>query len=381
MNNTFELELRAHIEALVYKKYTGEISIEEEEELSILLETHPELKDIQQELEKLIAEGVLETKPKIVPISAKRELFENKIRRTVRISKIRKWTVAASIFILLGAGSLYFFSNFTGDESATVAKNIAEASVVLTTADGQVITLGQKREIATAQGTINASLDSMLVLQGHGTLPAQLNELKVPEKRDYSITLADGTKVRLNSATILRFPFNFNGGKREVYIDGEAYFSVASNAQQPFIVNTPAGAIKVLGTEFNVNTYDNNQLITSLVSGATLVQTENDTLQLAPGQEAIVLKGNPIKKVSFDRATTLSWMNGILYFDQTTLVEIASRIERWYGFKVMFDDPTIKNVLLTTHLNKHKHIESFLTMLQNTTSVKSYFKNGNLHLY
>ncbi|GEP94524.1 FecR family protein [Chitinophaga cymbidii] len=381
MNNTFDLELHAHTEALVYKRYTGEISEEEEVELSKLLATHPHLESIQQELDRLIAAGVLDKTPHISLTSSQRAAFEDKIHRSSRIRKVRQWAVAASVLVLLGVGGLYFFTRTTPNNTGVTAGiHVATTGVVLTTADGQVIALGEKKEISTPQGSISASMDSMLV-QGQGELASRLNELKVPEKLDYAVTLPDGTRIRLNSATILRFPFAFQGDKREVYIDGEAYFTVASNVQQPFIVNTPSGSIEVLGTEFNVNTYVANRLITSLVSGATIVHSEKEKMQLSPGQEATVLKGNAIEKASFDPSTTLSWMKGVFYFDQAPLKEITSMVERWYGYKVVFDDLALRDILLTAHLNKHQPIQSFLTMLQNTTSIKSYFKEGSLHLH
>lgn len=379
MNDTSDLELRAHIEALVYKKYAGELSIEEEAELTKLLAAHPHLSSIQSELETLIAEGVLEKKPQVEAIAPRRRAFEYKIDQSARKKKIRQRVMAVSLFLLLGVGGLFFLYNNT-PKTIIVENNISDTSIVLTMADGQVIALGGKNEITTSQGGITSSTDSVLI-HSNGSLANQYNELKVPEKLDYAIALSDGTRIRLNSSTMLRFPFAFNGEKREVFIDGEAYFTITPNAQQPFIVNTPVGSIEVLGTEFNVNTYVNNRLITSLISGATTVRAEKERLQLTPGKEAIVLRGKPILKRSFDPSTTLSWMKGVFFFDQAPLKEIASMIQRWYGYNVIFDEQPLQEILLTAHLDKRQPIQSFLTMLNNTTSINYYFKGGNLHLH
>ncbi|MGY0036742.1 FecR family protein [Pedobacter sp. NJ-S-72] len=92
--------------------------------------------------------------------------------------------------------------------------------------------------------------------------------LVVPVKLDYQITLSDGTRVWLNSASSLHFPFSFSGATREVYLTGEAFFKVAKNPDQPFIVHTNQTDVKVLGTEFNVNSYNSNITMTSLVEGS-----------------------------------------------------------------------------------------------------------------
>src|SRR5690606_25037817 len=124
------------------------------------------------------------------------------------------------------------------------------------------------------------------------------NIISVPFKRDYKLILSDGTEVWLNSLSNLRFPFNFIGEKREVFLEGEAYFKVAKDTK-PFIVHVGETDIKVLGTSFNINS-DGTQVITSLVEGSVLNSAGNESVLLKPGYQSIFEPLTGFKEQAFD---------------------------------------------------------------------------------
>ncbi|MCG7859706.1 FecR domain-containing protein, partial [Flavihumibacter sediminis] len=104
------------------------------------------------------------------------------------------------------------------------------------------------------------------------------------------------TKVWLNAATSLQFPASFNGKERRVKLTGEAYFEVAQNAAQPFIVETPYQTVEVLGTHFNVNAYKDEALSrTTLLEGKVKVQSGTSSQVIKPGQQAACIQAGSIQ--------------------------------------------------------------------------------------
>ena len=187
------------------------------------------------------------------------------------------------------------------------------------------------------------------------------NTLTVPPQTDYHIELADGTEVHLNASSTLRFPFIFTGRTREVYLEGEAYFTVAHNPARPFIVHTGTTSVIALGTAFNVNTYDNNSITTSLVQGSVVTDV-GDSLDvtLKPGFEAIYCPGERFKVKRFAETLTLGWRDGVYRFHTRPLEELSPVLLRWFGLKLVFATPELSRQLFSGSLEKDKAVEASL---------------------
>lgn len=207
----------------------------------------------------------------------------------------------------------------------------------------------------------------------------KLNKLTVPSGMTYQLVLGDGSKVWLNSTTTLEFPFTFSGDTRTIVINGEAYIEVAKDEAHPFIVHTPGNnEIQVLGTTFNVNTYDSSVARVALLSGAVKVKTAaGKSLQLKPGYEAIAA-ANQLQTRQFDAENLLAWRQGQYYFSNATLQEVSEVITRWYGISVVLDAPVQKT--FTGDLNRHRPLEEFLKGIHQLMDVEYYYKDGVLHL-
>lgn len=112
--------------------------------------------------------------------------------------------------------------------------------------------------------------------------------------------LSDGTRVHANAESRLTYPVSFTGNKREVYLTGEALFEVAKDTLHPFIVHTPYGIVEVVGTRFNVNTYEKNQTTVTLEEGAVKVYCEEkkgtEQKSLSPGEQAVIQSKQLIHK-------------------------------------------------------------------------------------
>ncbi|SFE98067.1 FecR family protein [Chitinophaga sp. CF118] len=207
----------------------------------------------------------------------------------------------------------------------------------------------------------------------------KLNKLSVPTGMTYQLVLADGSKIWLNAATTLEFPFTFNNNTREITINGEAYLEIAQDETKPFIVHIPGNnTIQVLGTTFNVNTY--NQPRIALVTGAVKVKTAaGKSLQLQPGYEAVAAD-NELQSRQFDADNLLAWRQGQYYFSKATLQEVSEVISRWYGTQVIIDKSPISNKTFTGNLNRNRPLEEFLIGIHQLMDVEYYYQDDILHL-
>ncbi|MEO6916056.1 MAG: FecR domain-containing protein, partial [Chitinophagaceae bacterium] len=204
-----------------------------------------------------------------------------------------------------------------------------------------------------------------------------LNILSVPRTKNYSLTLSDGTKIEMNSKTILRFPFQFKRKTREVYLEGEAYFKVAKDKDHPFIVHARGSEIRVLGTVFNLNTYDSSFTKTSLVEGSVVASNAMTKVQLKAGFEASTSKaGGKISVEKFDETEVLSWRKGRFNFRNASLHDLSSLLMRWYKVKVVFENPSGSKKTFSGEIWKNQPVELFLDNLKLSNNIPLQYSNG-----
>ncbi len=167
------------------------------------------------------------------------------------------------------------------------------------------------------------------------------NELNVPYGRNFEVTLSDGTKVHLNSGSKLKYPIQFiKGEKRNVFLEGEAYFEVTKNKEQPFTVNADNMSLEVLGTVFNIMAYpEDSKITTVLVEGSVAIShsskiNDSKTL-LKPNQQAFWNKSDGkinIKPVKPNIYT--AWTEGRTVFEHMAFKNILKKLERRYNVKI-----------------------------------------------
>lgn len=165
-------------------------------------------------------------------------------------------------------------------------------------------------------------------------------------------TLADGTKVWLNSNSELQFPMLFTEDKREVKLKGEGFFEVTKNEKQPFRVNAGELKVEVLGTSFNVISFDNDaQSEVVLVTGEVALTSENGQInreysKMHPGQRAVYQKEKQkifAEEVNVDKY--ISWRDGNLIFRDDSMEDVVKRLSRWFNVEITINDPEIKNYI------------------------------------
>lgn len=190
------------------------------------------------------------------------------------------------------------------------------------------------------------------------------NTILVPRGGEYMLTLSDGTRVFLNSETELRFPVQFIGNKRQLYLSGEAYFEVTSDSLSPFIVSAGSNQIEVLGTDFNVRCYpDDCDCATTLVNGQVRLKTIKTSIVMNPGEQVTVEASGDYHKEFVNPTNYTAWKDGNFVFKQQTLDEVMRTMRRWYNIKVEFTDPALKQFLFTGSIKRYDDFTKIIDML------------------
>ncbi|HEY9195559.1 MAG TPA: FecR family protein [Mucilaginibacter sp.] len=238
-----------------------------------------------------------------------------------------------------------------------------------------------------------------------------LQQKNTPSRVKSKIYLSDGSVVTLNSETTLKYPPSFTGPTREVYLNGEAFFDIAKDHSHPFIVHAGNMSIKVLGTAFNVRSYKNDVASeTTLIRGAievTLADRPSDRIILKPN-EKLILKSTTFKRHTIARNlvaqtpdsaktsyaltnltylrsndTTVvetSWVNNRLVFKDEDFVEIANKMERWYGVKIKFKNQGIKDYHFTGVFYRES-VTQALSALQMIEQFNFKYKDETIYIY
>lgn len=207
------------------------------------------------------------------------------------------------------------------------------------------------------------------------------------------VVLADGSQVWLNAGSKIRYPKDFSGTRtREIYLAGEAFFDIATNEEKPFIVHAGGLAIKVLGTTFNVRSYEKDRIVeTTLVEGKVSIESVHDDsvfqLTLLPNQQALFRKDKGT--LAMDTVKTenyIAWKNGWMIFDDKPFSFIKETMERWYDVSIHMEDETSLSCTYSARF-KDKSLQEVLEIFRNTESIqyriegKQVFISGKLCQY
>ncbi|MFC6098999.1 FecR family protein [Olivibacter domesticus] len=294
-------------------------------------------------------------------------------KRKYRKAAVKIWmklAVASAAIILLTLG--FFLSEKSSEmrevnkqkislEGKDILPGDQRAKIILS--DGTMLDLGKPfkqikeqdgTEIQDLRGTVNYA-------QNRNSIKRLIfNTLKVPKAGTYQLTLPDGTKVWVNAMSTLRFPVQFVGEERRVYLEGEAYFEVAKDYTKPFVVEIAGSQIEVLGTQFNVSTY-HSDMTTTLVEGMVKVSNGEKFKLLKPGQEAKIHQ-KQIAVTSANLAKAIAWKEGDFYFEKDDIMDVMQQLQRWYDFKVEYKG-TKPNQLFSGTISRNSRLSEVLDML------------------
>ncbi len=296
----------------------------------------------------------------------------------------KSMVAAASLILLLSAGTgLWNTDNVKPaivQAPATINNDVGPGfdGAILTLASGkQIILDSAKNGSLTTEGTtkITKLSNGQLAYNGPDENTAEIlyNTLTTPKGRKTSVVLADGTQVWLNAASSIRYPTSFSGGERRIEITGEAYFEIAKNSAMPFVVRKSGGdyRIQVLGTHFNVNAYDDEDVIrTTLLEGSVKILKKGSSSTLKPGQQAIASNGNDRIEVLPDAniGEVMAWKNGIFRFDRADIKTVMRQIARWYDVDVEYKGTITQHFGGT--ISRDVNVSHVFKMLEMTGAVR-----------
>ena len=274
------------------------------------------------------------------------EFKEKNIHKTRPISRSKRRYVlrAAAVFIgIIGtAYGMFLLSPFQKEHSIPVVKS---TQITLKLGDGTVRTLDEaSSEIVTNSNgrTVVNHEQNRLIYKKKGSIQTtvEYNELAVPNGKKFELILSDGSHVILNSGSKLRYPVVFSEGTtRNVFLDGEAYFSVAKDESRRFTVETDNMTTEVYGTIFNVSSYsDENNTSTVLVEGSVGVYKSNreensEPIDIIPGQRAVITQGTIVID-EVDISKYIAWTEGKLLFADDPFEMIIKELERHFDVSI-----------------------------------------------
>ncbi|WP_316794695.1 FecR family protein [Pedobacter frigoris] len=304
------------------------------------------------------------------------EKVDKRGTRIVILSRL-KWISAAAILIVVGM-TLWF----NQIQLKKAADNIDYASKILPGTNKAILILddGSRIDLDKAgNGVIAKQTGLSIEKTGDGSLVYSKSNFKgdesdnrikyltvlTPKGGKYEITLSDGTKVWLNSASSMRYPSSFNGKERRIELKGEGYFEVSHDSSRPFIVSSDNQEVKVLGTHFNISAYDDDGYIkTTLLQGSVKV----NATYLKPGQQATLIEKNIVVK-EVDVQNAIDWKNGKFILKDDDLKTIMRKLSRWYDIEVEYSG-NVDGLSFGGRVSRSKNLSEALEVLRLTGDVK-----------
>lgn len=276
----------------------------------------------------------------------------------------KKWLSAAAMLILMAAATLMYLRS-KQVQPVPVAKIALKQDIAAPSTNTAIITLGNGQQIildSAGKGLLAMEGNVELTKKADGSIVYQgssdkylVNTLNNPRgSKPITLVLSDGSKVWLNSESSLRYPVAFGAAERQVEITGEAYFEVAKKAQPFKVAVAGKGVVEVLGTHFNINSYqDETYTKVTLLEGSVKVYLQTngaaEAIAIKPGQQALYLsdqqKQTAIQvKNDIDLSAVVAWKNGFFNFDNADLKSVLRQLSRWYNVDVVYQGNIPKRV-------------------------------------
>lgn len=379
-----------HIARLIAKSFYDELTRQEKSELDSWL-----VVSTNRKLYESLRNKDLEAKRKqeeLIDLNDNWQKIKSRIsfKKRRRISHRIKYAAAIALPILIATFYLFQRQNIESYITTSVilqAPQPGSSKAVLVLADGKQIDLSQQLNHCHPNDStvIFRNRNNTLTVEQEVVAdirPIDYQTIFIPIGGEYRLVLSDGTKVWLNSDTRLRFPASFSDQKRIVYLEGEAYFEVTPNKQQPFIVKTREIDIEVLGTKFDVKAYGTDSYIYATLAEGSIKTTalhEATTLVLSPNQQCQYVKTTgQMKKKNVDAQLFIGWTKGKFIFENETLEEIMNQLGRWYDTKVSYQSPELKSYRFTGYVDRFDDISTILRMIEKTYDITFNIQGQNI---
>jgi len=299
-------------------------------------------------------------------------------------------TIAASLFMIIYIGYKFFDTQSASHPIAKIAKQDllpGSNKAILKLADGSEIILNDALNgILTRQGKSNVSKndDGFIEyneLNAEGEKKVYVNTLSTPRGGQYRLMLPDKSLVWLNAQSSITFPSAFIAKERKVSVTGEVYFEVSKDKTRPFIVETGDADVEVLGTQFNVNIYpDEENAAVTLLEGSIKLSHNYTSKILIPGQQAIFNKNtNNIQLKNVEVDNVVDWKNGLFIFEDASVPEVMRQIERWYDVDVKYVGKT-PDIKFNGVVSRNNNVSKLLKLLQTAGNIEFNINNKTIEV-
>lgn len=306
------------------------------------------------------------------------KLFAKPQNRVLKlISTTRFIRNAAAVLVILSAGLL------VNQQLSKTPKVVPGSAKAFLHFNGKEDTLGMKKAgLIYQHGGVTVSTQSngavvFMAVDADSATAVKLNTITTPRGGVFKVTLSDGSMVMLNAGSKLTFPTGFRGPERKVYVEGEAFFRVAKNADKPFIVQVGGNEIKVLGTQFNVSSYpETGGVETTLLEGSvSFSNAEGKNVLLKPNQQVLSAYGHlSLKDVpaeDFD-----AWTTGEFLFNDVPVSVVMQKLARWYNIEVQPASMPSKNLYM--RISRKADINEILKMIAKATDLEFDLKGNQI---
>lgn len=206
------------------------------------------------------------------------------------------------------------------------------------------------------------------------------NTLVIPSMYTYTVILSDSSEVIVSANSKLTYPVNFSGDYRDVELDGGAFFKV-KKSDKPFRVKVKGIEVNVYGTEFNINSYNENTVKTILLSGSIGVKYrekgEMEEIEIKPNQEFYINTVSEITKLYSDVNIEKhrAWIDGFFRYDEEPICDLLEDLSNWYGVSFKYLLSEINDIDITAYMSRDMSIDDLLKMIEVISNVK-FIKNG-----
>ena len=386
------------ISRLIAKEKTGNLTVSEKAVLEQWLAEDPKNIKVYKKLQngsfvasELNVLNAIDTAKAFAKVERK---IENKSKTFRFVPTYMKY--AAAIAALFVCSYLVFNHYNQHNPSAFAQSSIlpGKQKAILITANNQHIVLDSSN---TNQIIKDASAN---IVQSGSTLSYNKNDsidnsksatayntLITPKGGEYTLMLSDGTEVKLNSDSKLKYPVLFTGNSRDVELEGEAFFKVTKSLKTPFVVKANKVNVTVYGTVFNVLAYTNDsQVQTTLIEGIVGVSIHNIKAQteqkIKPGQQLTynsITKSSETKEINTDRY--IAWTKGMFVFENEPIENILKVMSRWYNFEYVFNNEKLKHQRFTISIGRYDKVSKVLDMISLSSKVKFMAKGNSIEVY
>lgn len=335
-------------------------------------------------LERLEDDGEVRRRLQLLDgVDVEKALERNRklLRQRARRRGLRRWLPYAAAVAVLGIGLTLLWRG----EPAQRTEPGRRAELIL--ADGSSVRLGEETERVVRDGA------HAVVVKGHDVdytgggdsvkaVGSACHIIRTPRGGEYSVTLADGTRVWLNALSELRYPVAFNGRERRVELKGEAYFEVARDEMRPFYVETGDWRVRVLGTAFNVQAYEEDACWrTTLCSGKVALEDRcsSRVVAFSPGEQARCdRQSRRVEVAEVDPEVYMAWIHGEFRFDNTPVEEMFAVLQRWYRVEVFYMNADVRREVFTGKLPRFEELDTILDIIGRVSAVKCTVKGNTV---